>query len=75
MARPKSKTKPDRAKAITNSLANLRPQPALYSEKKKPHAVSVTDTAWKHLKAMASDRNISLSEFIEGIGRGFWEVS
>ncbi|MFB2770091.1 hypothetical protein ACE1AT_12515 [Pelatocladus sp. BLCC-F211] len=40
-------------------------KPVLYDELKKIHGISLTDYSWSKLKSMASDKGLSVSEFVE----------
>ncbi|KOP23409.1 hypothetical protein AMR41_26305 [Hapalosiphon sp. MRB220] len=55
----------------SRSLENLQPggQPR-YDQPKRARNVSTTDTAWMGLKELAYDREISLAELLERLGRG-----
>lgn len=44
--------------------------PVLHSEVKQRHQIVVTPTAWETMKKEADSRGISVSELIEGFGRG-----
>ena len=48
----------------------LRNVPVLHSEVKQRHQIVVTPTAWETMKKEADSRGISVSELIEGFGRG-----
>lgn len=68
------KTKLKRETAMTInpiSLKNLevgsKPK---HGTPKRPRSVSLTDDGWQGLKDLAKERNISLAEFLELIGRG-----
>ncbi len=54
------------------SLENLKPDARKpeYGEKKKSRGIALTDTGTDGLKALARERNLSLGEFLEQIGRG-----
>jgi hypothetical protein len=54
------------------SLENLRSDARKpeYGEKKKSRGISLTDTGTNGLKALAHERNLSLGELLEQIGRG-----
>ncbi|ADZ31530.1 hypothetical protein PaVLD_ORF023R [Planktothrix phage PaV-LD] len=41
-----------------------------YGEKKKPHNLSLTDTAWERLDKLAALLGVSRSEFVERLSRG-----
>lgn len=41
-----------------------------YGEKKKPHNISLTDTAWDRLAVLADLAGVSRSEFVERLSRG-----
>jgi len=41
-----------------------------YEQPKKKHGISVTDDGWKGLEALAEQAEVSVSEFLERIGRG-----
>ncbi len=58
------------------SLENLRPDAHKpeYGEKKKSRGIALTDTGTDGLKALARERNLSLGEFLERIGRGQIQV-
>ena len=48
---------------------NLSPRDYFYGEPKRRHNIMLTDTAWSNFEKAAKDRGISISEFIERIGR------
>ena len=53
------------------SLQNLNRNgtKSIYTEVKKRRNVSVTETSWNGIRQMARQLNLSVSEFIEQIGR------
>ncbi|HAZ46393.1 MAG TPA: hypothetical protein DDW76_34010 [Cyanobacteria bacterium UBA11369] len=55
-----------------NSLANLNRQGGQprYEEPKKQRNIQVTSVGWDGIRALASERGLSLNELIEQIGRG-----
>ena len=53
------------------SLQNLQPGGmARYEQPKRARNVSTTDKAWSGLKELADERQLSLAEFLERLGRG-----
>ena len=48
---------------------NLVPREARYGENKDRRTVSVTPTAWRNIEKGAAEKGVSVSEFIELIGR------
>ncbi|NJM74169.1 MAG: hypothetical protein HC862_31100 [Scytonema sp. RU_4_4] len=57
------------------SIENLQPggQPR-YDQPKRARNVSTTDTAWAGLKELADERELSLAELLEQIGRGILKL-
>ena len=55
----------------SKSLANLRPRQTTYSEAKKSRDVTVTQPGWDGFKSLAASLDLSASELIERLGRGF----
>jgi hypothetical protein len=53
---------------------SMRGRPELYDELKKPYSIGVTPTGIKGLDALSRAFNLSRSEFIEQIGRGYLKV-
>ena len=53
------------------SLANLEPGRSnpMYSELKKQRSVTITESSWGELKAIARSHGVSVSELFEQIGR------
>jgi hypothetical protein len=51
----------------------LRDLPVFYDELKKPHLFTLTATAWKTIKAVATIQGISASELIERWARTMLE--
>lgn len=47
----------------------------MYSELKKQHSVTITETGWKSLKAIAAEHGVSVSELFEQIGRKKLRIS
>ena len=41
----------------------------MYSELKKQRSVTITESSWGELKAIASEHGVSVSELFEQIGR------
>ncbi len=41
-----------------------------YEQPKKKHGISVTDDGWKGLESLATQAEVSVSEFLERVGRG-----
>lgn len=56
-------------------IKSLRGQPELYDELKKVISISITPTAKAGLICLSEQRNISLSELIERIGRQLIQLS
>ena len=58
------------------SLANLKPGEShpMYSENKKQRSVTITETGWSSIKGIAKAKGLSVSELIEQIGRGKFQV-
>jgi len=52
----------------------MRGQPEVYDELKKIVSVSITPTAKAGLDQLSEQLNISRSELIERIGRGFFTI-
>ncbi|EGJ32974.1 MULTISPECIES: hypothetical protein [Moorena] len=44
-------------------------RPSIYEESKKTYSVKVTKIAWGNIKNMAESSGLSLSEFMEYLGR------
>ncbi|AOY78703.1 hypothetical protein BJP36_01145 [Moorena producens JHB] len=44
-------------------------RPSIHGERKKTYSVKATKTAWDGLKKMAASSGLSLSEYIEVLGR------
>ncbi|NEQ86059.1 MAG: hypothetical protein F6K26_40035 [Moorea sp. SIO2I5] len=44
-------------------------RPSFHGVRKKSYSVMTTETAWNGLKEMAKEANLSLSEFLETLGR------
>ena len=44
-------------------------RPRLHGEVKNRHTIRVTDTAWEGIKYLAEDAGVSLSEYLEALGR------
>ncbi|KAI9134991.1 hypothetical protein [Acaryochloris sp. CCMEE 5410] len=55
-----------------NSLQNLTHEgrPLDYGEPKTGHRVSVTQTGWENAKQLINSMGMSVSEFLEELGRG-----
>lgn len=55
-----------------NSLKNLthNGRPLAYGEPKKSRRLSVTETGWSSIQSVAVGLGISVSEFLEQVGRG-----
>lgn len=55
-----------------NSLKNLTHEgrPLTYGEPKKSRRLSVTETGWNNVQSVADGLGISVSEFLEQLGRG-----
>lgn len=47
----------------------------MYSELKKQRSVTITETGWVELKAIASEHGVSVSELFEQIGRKKLRIS
>lgn len=43
---------------------------AIYGDRKSPHTISMTDTAWQRLDKLAALLGLSRSDFLEKLGRG-----
>lgn len=56
--------------ATKKGQKRLRNIPVLHDEVKERHQIVVTPTAWGKMNKEASRRGISISELIEGFGRG-----
>ena len=59
------------------SIANLefgRSNPT-YEELKKQRSVTITETGWTSIKGIAKAKGLSVSELIEQIGRGKFQVT
>ncbi|UFP93238.1 hypothetical protein [Gloeobacter morelensis] len=52
-----------------DSLRNLRPRSRFYGEPKKTREVSVTETGWRGVRALAASLDLSVSELLERLGR------
>lgn len=48
----------------------LKNVPVLHNEVKQRHQIVVTPTAWEAMKKEADRRGTSISELIEGFGKG-----
>ncbi|EGJ30528.1 MULTISPECIES: hypothetical protein [Moorena] len=44
-------------------------RPSIYNESKKTYSVKVTKLAWDNLKELAKSAGLSLSEYVEYLGR------
>ncbi|WP_293120104.1 hypothetical protein [Moorena sp. SIO4G3] len=44
-------------------------RPCLHGQPKAAHTIRVTDTAWDGLKRLASETGVSLSEYLEALGK------
>ncbi len=44
-------------------------KPRLYSEPKTTHSIKATNTAWNGLKCLAASSGLSLSEYLESLGK------
>ncbi|NEO48047.1 MAG: hypothetical protein F6K55_29555 [Moorea sp. SIO4A3] len=44
-------------------------RPCLYEEPKTTHTIKATNTAWNGLKQLAAKADLSLSEYLESLGR------
>lgn len=44
-------------------------RPRLYSEPKTTHSIKATNTAWNGLKRLAAVSGLSLSEYLEYLGK------
>ena len=53
---------------------SLRGRPEIYDELKKPYSVGMTSTGVQGLDALSRAFNLSRSEFVEQIGRGYLKV-
>lgn len=51
------------------SVKSMRGVPEYYDECKKRYSISLTPTAHRLLKDLATEKELSISEFIEQIGR------
>ena len=65
------------ARISPNSLANLElgrrkghGRGLDYEQRKKTHGVTITDQGWKGLESLANQAGVSISEFLERLGRG-----
>jgi hypothetical protein len=60
-----------------NSLANLTHdgRPQNWGEGKKKRNLTVTETGWQGVQAIAKEMNLSISELLEKIGRGEFKIS
>lgn len=71
-------SKPDREYAPGEnpaSRANLRPMAPIYGEEKKVRRLTITDTGWEALQAMAKAKGArSVSDLLEKIARGDIEL-
>ncbi len=62
----KNQGQPQKKKKLVKSMRGV---PEYYDECKKTYCISLTPTAHAVLKDLASDRQLSLSELLEQIGR------
>ena len=44
-------------------------RPRLHDEVKNRRTIRITDTAWEGIKKLAGDAGVSLSEYLEALGR------
>ncbi|NEP36366.1 MAG: hypothetical protein F6K38_34635 [Moorea sp. SIO3B2] len=44
-------------------------RPCIHGEPKRAHTIRVTDKAWNGLKRLASVAGVSLSEYLEALGK------
>lgn len=54
-------------------IKRTRNIPVFYSEIKKGHEIMLTDAAWNDLKTKASDKKLSVSEYVERWIRESWK--
>lgn len=52
------------------SRENLSPRTPKYGERKRPHQVGLTDTAWAGLQALAAANGVPVADLLERLGRG-----
>jgi hypothetical protein len=71
---PRTKRIASNPKALRKGNKTARGQPAFYSEKKQRVNLTLTPTATKELEKSAQALNLSISEFVERIGRGIIPV-
>jgi len=69
------------AKISPNSLANLElgrgqghGRTLDYEQRKKKRGITVTDQGWNGLETLANQADVSVSEFLERVGRGLLTV-
>ncbi|NEO89452.1 MAG: ribbon-helix-helix domain-containing protein [Moorea sp. SIO3G5] len=54
---------------MPEKIARKVGRPSLHGERKKSYSVTATKLAWDGLKEMAASSGLSLSEFLETLGR------
>ncbi|NEO62962.1 MAG: hypothetical protein F6J98_21995 [Moorea sp. SIO4G2] len=54
---------------MAKSKAKKVGRPCLHGEPKTAHTIRTTDTAWKGLKQLAVEARLSLSEYLESLGK------
>lgn len=67
---PRMKRTTDTPEAARKGIKTSKGQPIFYSEKKQRANFTLTPTAIEGLEKFAQQLNLSVSEFIERIGRG-----
>ena len=71
---PRTKRITDTPEAARRGIKTSKGQPIFYNENKKRVNLTLTPTASEGLEKFAQALNLSVSEFIERIGRGFYPV-
>ena len=66
----KKKRKPHQKKLARKGIKSLRGRPEYYEQRKKQYSLSLTPLAVEKLDAMAEERGLSRSEYVEQIARG-----
>lgn len=54
---------------MTRKSTKKMGRPTMHGETKQRHTVTMTNTAWKGLKRKAREANVSLSEYLEALGK------
>ncbi|NEO17742.1 MULTISPECIES: hypothetical protein [unclassified Moorena] len=54
---------------MTEQIRRKVGRPRLHEEAKKSYSIKATETGWQGLKRLAARSGLSLSEYIESLGR------